>query len=129
MIHEAPRQHERGRAARLRELGQLKVLSEREGDVHTIALAGELDLVAARRVERELERVEATDVLSIVVDLSALTFMDPTGVRLLIDAQARSRTDGDRLLLLRGPAGVQRVFELCGVDGLLPFAERVHARR
>jgi anti-anti-sigma regulatory factor len=45
------------------------VLSERGGDVHTIALVGELDLVGARRVERELECVES-DALSIVVDLS-----------------------------------------------------------
>lgn len=38
----------------------MKVLSEREGDVHTIALAGELDMAGAGRVEQELKRVEAT---------------------------------------------------------------------
>jgi anti-anti-sigma factor len=71
-----------------------------------------------------LECVEASDALSIVVDLSALTFVDSTGVRLLImNAQARSRADANRLMLLRGPDGVQRVFVLCGVDGLLPFAD------
>jgi anti-sigma B factor antagonist len=66
-------------------------------------------------------RVEATEAL-IVVDLSRLTFMDSTGARLSIEAQARSRADRDRLLVLRGPAPVQRVFELCGVDDLVPFA-------
>jgi anti-sigma B factor antagonist len=121
MIHQAPT-YEYGRATRFLELGQLKVLSEREGDVHTIAVAGELDPAGAKRVEDELERVEATDALSIVVDLSALTFVDSSGVRLLMNAHARSRADGDRLLLLRGPAAVQRVFEICRVDDLLPFA-------
>jgi anti-anti-sigma factor len=67
-------------------------------------------------------RVEATDALPIVVDLSGSTFIDPTGVRLLIEAQACSRADCDRLLVLCGPAPVQHVFELCGVDDLLPFA-------
>ena len=115
-------QRERRRAVQLLELGQLTVRSEREGDMHTIALAGELDLGGADRVQHELERVESSDVLLIVVDLSGLTFMDSTGVRVLMDARARSRADSDRLMLLRGPADVQRVFELCGVDGLLPFA-------
>lgn len=123
MIRQPPQQHERPRAEQFLELGQVKVLSEREGDVHTIALAGELDLAGAGRVEQELKRVEATDALSIVLDLSELRFVDSTGVRLSIAAQARSRADAGRLLLLRGPAGVQRVFELCGVDALLPFAD------
>jgi anti-sigma B factor antagonist len=121
MIQHAP-ERERRRAVRLLELDHVTVASEREGDMHTIALAGELDVAAAGRVQHELERVEATDALSIVVDLSGLTFMDSTGVRLLMEAQARARADYDRLLVLRGPAPVQRVFELCGVDDLLPFA-------
>jgi anti-sigma B factor antagonist len=121
MIQHAP-QRERRRAVQLLELDHLTVASEREGDVHTIALAGELDVAAAGRVQHELERVEATDALSIVVDLSGLTFMDSTGVRLLTEAQARMRADCDRLLVLRGPGPVQRVFELCGADDLLPFA-------
>jgi anti-sigma B factor antagonist len=119
MMQQAP---QRGRATELLELGQLTIRSEREGDMHTIALAGELDLDGADRVQLELERVEATDALLIVVDLSGLTFMDSTGVRLLTHAYARSRAGSDRLMLLRGSADVQRVFELCGVDDLLPFA-------
>jgi anti-sigma B factor antagonist len=120
MMQLAP-EHER-RTREWLELGQLTMTSEREGDMHTIALAGELDLHEADRVQLELERVEATDVLLIVIDLSALTFMDSTGVRLLTNAHARSRAGSDRLMLLRGSAEVQRVFELCGVDGQLPFA-------
>lgn len=123
MIQQAPQQDERRRVSRLLELGQMTMLSEREGDVHTIAVAGELDVAGAGRVEQELQRVESTDVVSIVVDLSGLTFVESTGVRLLIEAQARSRADSGRLMLLRAPEGVQRVFELCGVEDRLPFAD------
>ncbi len=111
------------RTARLLALDELAVRSERERDRHTIALTGELDLSTVERVQRELERVEATDATSIVVDLSGVTFMDSTGARLVMCAAARSRADGQRLVLLRGPRPVQRVFELCGVDRLLPFAD------
>ncbi|MGH2917599.1 MAG: STAS domain-containing protein [Solirubrobacteraceae bacterium] len=97
--------------------------SERDGASHTICLFGELDLATAGAVERELERVEAGDAEAIVLDLSGLTFISSTGIALLLGAHSRSRGDSDRLALLRGPASVQRVFELTGVDDLLPFAD------
>ena len=97
--------------------------SKRKGDVHTVALTGELDLASAPNIEEEIRRVEATDATSIVIDLSGLTFIDSTGIRLMVTADARSRADSRRLRLLRGPAAVQRVFVISGVDKLLPFAD------
>jgi anti-anti-sigma factor len=123
MTDEPAPERESPKAAELIDVGELRVRSERDGDAHTIALAGELDLANAGDVQAELERVEATDVRSIVIDLSGLTFMDSTGVRLLVSAQARSRADTGRLTLRRGPPAVQRVLELSGVDVLLPFAD------
>lgn len=123
MKDESAHEGESLRAAELIDLGVLTLRSERDGDVHTIALTGELDLASADDVEAELARVEATDAGSIVLDLSGLTFMDSTGVRLLVSAHARSRADTGRLTLRRGPAAVQRVMELSGVDVLLPFAD------
>ena len=103
--------------------GQLCVRSERIDDVHTIHLEGEVDLATADAVQRELDRAEASDAASIVIDLSGVTFMDSTGIRLLVSAHARSRADADRLMLLRGGPAVQRVMQLSGVDVLLPFAD------
>jgi len=120
---EAREQRDQLRAAQLIKLGELSMSSEREGDVHSICLFGELDLATAEAVERELERVEATDTAAIIVDLSGLEFMDSSGVRLMLIANARSRADANRLTLLRGPAAVQRVLELSGVERLLPFAD------
>jgi anti-anti-sigma factor len=123
MIEDVPEQRCGVRAADLLKVGQLTVRSEREGVLHTIHVQGELDLATADELERELIRVEGTDALSIILDLSDLQFIDSTGVRLLISAQARSRADAKRLALLRGPPSVQRVFELCGICDLLPFAD------
>ncbi len=97
--------------------------SERDGDVHTISLFGELDLATADDVSAEIQRVEDTDARSIVVDLAGLTFMDSTGIRLLWRAHERSRADSCRLTLLRGCAAVQRVLQLTGLEARLPFAD------
>ena len=102
---------------------ELTLTSKRDGDAHVIRLFGELDLASAEILERELEDVEATDAAAIVVDLSGLTFMDSTGIRLLLTAHQRMQSDTDRLQLRRGPAAVQRVFELTGVVEILRFAD------
>jgi anti-sigma B factor antagonist len=112
---------EQSRAEHFIELGQLTLRSERDGDVHTITLTGEMDLSNATEVERELLHAEATDATAIVIDLSGLAFMDSTGIRLLIAADARSRADSGRLRLTRPPAHVFRVLCIAGVDELLPF--------
>jgi anti-sigma B factor antagonist len=106
------------------ELGELDMSSQRDGATHTICLFGELDLATAGDVERELKRVEATDARSIVLDLSGLTFIDSTGLHLILKADVRSRADSCRLTLLRGPKRVQRVFVLSGIERQLPFVDR-----
>lgn len=116
-------QREPLRAARLIELGTLTISSQRDGDVHAICLSGELDLATAEGLQRELQRAEATDVDSIILDLSELTFMDSTGAALMLRAHARSRADSDRLTMLRGRGAVQRVLELCAIADVLPFVD------
>jgi anti-sigma B factor antagonist len=110
------------RAERAPNLGSLVLRSERNGDAYVIALAGELDLDGAPRLEEELLCAEATDAASIVVDLSALEFIDSTGLRLLVMAAERSHSEG-RFTILRGPKQVHRVFEITDLVNRLPFAD------
>jgi anti-sigma B factor antagonist len=111
------------RAESLRTAGAFTVRSERDGGTHRIAPTGELDLATAADVEAELLRVEATDAEAIVLDLSGVDFIDSSGIRLIVTADARSRADSNRLSLVRPSDGVFRVFEICGVADRLPFAD------
>ncbi len=86
-----------------------------------MSLAGEIDIASAGDVEQELIRAEDSDAGAIVVDLSRLTFMDSTGIRMLLMAQARSHANGNRLVLRRPPEDIMRVLQLAGVVDRLPF--------
>jgi len=119
----SPRDPSANRAAQAAGAGALTIGSRRDGDEHIVRLAGELDLAHAADLEGELLRVEGTDAKRIVVDLSGLTFIDSTGVRIMLQAQARSRADSNRLTLIRPPANVNRVFVICGVERMLPFGD------
>ena len=81
-----------------------------------IALRGELDLEHAYSFDEELKRIEALEPDCICLDLRELTFLDSTGLARLVAAHRRAMRAGRRLVLVRGPAAVQRVFQLTAVD-------------
>jgi anti-sigma B factor antagonist len=90
-----------------------------------VRLSGELDIATAARAEAELRRAEDESPSTIAVDLSGLSFMDSTGLRLVVAASARARDAGRRLLVVRGPDPVHRVLELTGLDARLNVVESV----
>lgn len=100
------------------------VRSERDGAQHVVQVFGELDLCSAVLLERALIEAEASDALQLVLDLSALEFIDSTGIGMLVAATARDAgRDAPRLAMLRPPEPVQRVIELSGVAGHLPLLD------
>jgi anti-anti-sigma factor len=101
---------------------QLTIRSERDGHAHVVELVGELDVHSAKVFEDELKRVEATDAREIIVDLSGLTSIGYDGLKVFIHANARSRSEANRLRLVRGPDRVQKTFETTGLLSRLPFA-------
>ena len=107
----------------IRRPGKLLITHERSHEVHTIRLFGELDLASTAELETKLARAEAKGPEEIILDLSGLTFIDSTGIALVLAAESRSSADSHRLTLRRGPAAVQRVFEICAIEDLLPFAD------
>ena len=54
---------------------------------------------------------------------AALTFMDSTGLRLVIRWDTDAREDGFEFAIVPGPEVVQRVFRLTGMDDVIPIAE------
>ncbi len=101
----------------------MTVRTAHQAGVYVVAPYGELDLATAPDVLRELERAERSDAAEIVLDLSGLSFIDSSGIRLVLHADARSRTDGERLRLLPGRPRVHHVFALCGLVDRLPFVD------
>ncbi len=100
--------------------GTLRVRSLRHGDTHVVELAGELDIAGLPAVERELERAEDGEARTVVLDLRGLGFIDSSGLRVVVLAHRRQR---GRLVVVKGPPRVQRVFEVCGLAKRLPFVD------
>jgi anti-sigma B factor antagonist len=87
-----------------------------------LSLSGELDMstidALAGQVDTQLQR----PVQSLTLDLYDLTFMDSTGLRLLIELNERAQQEQWRLKLI-GPRheAASRVLQITGADAALPF--------
>ena len=81
----------------------LSVAVEQGPEVTTVALSGEVDLATIERVEEALAPMAHGRTL--VMDLRGLTFMDSTGLRLLLQLDLRARAEGWRLVVARAPGG------------------------
>jgi anti-sigma B factor antagonist len=98
-----------------------------DGDAARIVARGELDLGAAPELDAALCRAEAT-ARTITVDLRELTFMDSSGVNLLVrhvEIAARNRVE---LSIVAPRPSVARVLDLAGVTHLLPLVDAPEPR-
>lgn len=83
-----------------------------------LAPRGEIDLATVERVRERLDELEDAGFQSIVLDLRKVTFIDSTGVHLVL---AEARKDGIDFAVIPGPAQVQRIFELTGLLERVPL--------
>ncbi len=94
-----------------------------DGPTRVVRLVGELDVDSARRCASALEQAVSEGSTVIVLDLTALTFCDSSGVRTLLSLQ-RGAADAGRELRVRGVDGpVAEVLRLTGVDRVLRAAD------
>jgi anti-sigma B factor antagonist len=103
----------------------LDVSTEDRDGLVRVALVGELDLSTVAKVQEELRRIEVSSPATLVVDLSKLTFLDSTGLRCIVTADERARDEGRRIVIVRGPDAVQRVFTITRLDDRLEMVDDV----
>ena len=95
-----------------------------EGGALRLTPIGELDLVTTPILERAFDAVfREGDPEMIVVDLTELSFMDSTGIHLLMRMQAACG-GADRLRVINGTRPVARILDVSGVRALLPIISR-----
>jgi anti-sigma B factor antagonist len=96
-------------------------VQERDSAV-LVRLAGEIDLAAVEAIETELLSLEER-FPTMILDLRGVTFLDSTGLRAIVSADARARKNGFELKIVRGPEQVQKILYLAGLDKILPLID------
>jgi anti-anti-sigma factor len=86
------------------------------GDWHVVELGGDLDWTDAAEVRAVLCRLELPPRGRLAMDMRGLTFMDSTGIRLVLHAHAVAEQRGAGFAVIRGIPVVHSVLELVGLD-------------
>ena len=89
-----------------------------DGRAHLIEVEGQVDLYSAPEFKERTARVIGTGKRCVIIDLSRVTFMDSTGLGVLVGALKRLRAARAELLLVVTDYDIERLFELTGLDGV-----------
>jgi anti-anti-sigma factor len=98
---------------------------EARGTAVRLVLTGDLDLATAAEGEAAIIAAEENQPPLLILDLSELEFMDSTGLRVVISAASRASDEKRRLVLVKGPEVIQRVFEITRLAERLDMVDSV----
>jgi anti-sigma B factor antagonist len=96
------------------------IATERTDHGYRLAPVGELDIATAPLLEAAFEEIGLGEAETIVVDLSDVSFIDSTGIQLLLRMNARC-SGGERLEIVASPA-VERLLDITGLREQLPLS-------
>ncbi len=77
---------------------------------------GEIDLSCAAMLRQKLSQVQDGKPARLIVDLSAVPYMDSSGVATLVEAMQIARRTGSKLVLCALQDKVRSIFEIARLD-------------
>jgi anti-sigma B factor antagonist len=81
---------------------------------HVLALRGELDVATVPRLADPLRAAIAAGKTAMVIDLAELTFLDSTGLMVLLNGLRRVGRQGGNLVIMCTNPTVLRLFDITG---------------
>ena len=97
-----------------------EAVTRHTGESLDVALAGELDMTAAFKLESALEDLLAAhDVRRLVLDLADLTFIDSAGLGALLAIRDRTQGLGIEMVLANVSGPARRILGLSGLGPIL----------
>jgi anti-anti-sigma factor len=107
--------------------GEIFEMVERgDGERVILSLAGELDLGTVTGVQERLDQLR-DERRPVILNLDGLTFMDSTGIKLLLRASEDAARDSWAFQVTRGSEPVRHVLAAARVVERLPYADREQA--
>jgi anti-anti-sigma factor len=101
-------------------------VSEAAGGKSVVAVAGELDVATAPQLLSAVALLAQRGTSAIAIDLSALTFIDSSGINALRTAVRAANTRGVGAILAAPSERVRQVFELVKLGEILPLEQSLH---
>jgi anti-sigma B factor antagonist len=105
---------------------ELDVMTQPTG-IAVVVPRGRLNMVSAKRLREEVDRLVADGTTRVVVDLGETSFVDSSGIGALVAGLKTARAAGGDLRVVRPTAAVSAVLALTNLDSLLEARASVEA--
>lgn len=96
------------------------------GDSVVVELDGEIDILALQRMTPLLDTIAAGPYRVVALDLTGVTFLDCSGLTLLVRASRRTRARGARTTVICRHPLTLRIISLAGLTDTLTPVATVH---
>lgn len=90
------------------------------GDCAVLRVVGEVDLYTAPALRQQLAELLATGVTHVVLDVSGVTFLDSSGLGVLVSSHKRLRAHEGSLAVATSQERILRLVRLTGLTRLFP---------
>lgn len=104
---------------------ELTIATRDVGDVAVVEVTGEVDVYTAPALDEALAELVAAGRTGIVVDLTAVDFLDSTGLGVLVKTLKRVREQQGHLAVVAVEERIRKIFRITGLDTVMSLSTSV----
>ncbi len=97
---------------------KIEVIDTKKGGIHLVKIEGRLDANFSLQLEDEVDKLLETKTKNIILDLSGVTYLSSSGLRVLLSINKETEGAGGLVLVNMGDV-VKKIIEVAEVDDLL----------
>ena len=96
-----------------------------DDDTHVVAVTGEIDLFTAPEFKQRMAAPIDAGRSRLIVDLSAVSFIDSSSLGVLIGAHRRLKLRGGSLVVVCDNETIVKTFQITGLDGVFTLTSSI----
>lgn len=101
---------------------EFAIVREQRGDLPVLRVSGELDIYTASRLKEAVLAALNGGAASLAIDLTAVQFLDSTGLQVLMSAKKRTAERGGDVYLIGISGQIRRVFTLLSLERIFKIS-------
>lgn len=93
-----------------------KSIFDENSNIWTVDVIGEIDVYTAKQLKEELIRIYNERKANIILNLNQLSYIDSTGLGVIIGAYGRMKENGNELSLIHPRQNILKLLTITGLD-------------
>lgn len=94
------------------------------GKTNMVFIKGEIDIYSIEKFRETIENQIKTQVPEIILDCSELSYMDSTGMGVLIELRNKTKEMGQKIIMMNPRPNIKKLLTLTGVDKIIEVIDK-----